>query len=764
MEPPEVGPNPGYADDQLDRALRTLIAHPDPAVRERALARAARWRDVADGLASGSLRVGTRQPVDAPVWATPEVVHGGFATGALLAERPVGDDERDVASLAPAGGTERGRVNRGWLSDPGLEHLRDALRTGAYRVDRPEQGALLVVAWLIDRDPLGAVDLIDELLPWFDRLQLGPTLVARPGPVGAAVHVATAGEVAERLRRWRRNAKIDAMNATLGPWNALYDELVALWCDTVVGELPTLVAGRPVGGWPGTRWPADFTARRDAWRRARAAASTGRPPGRHGHRKGNFQRLEAALADAPDALTFRSRASVRLALANTVSRWGPPGSAARSTARALQAQVAQRPTFHRLSGVVLRRVAAQDADGGIADLDVVLAPVEASEDAGAAGVTIPEAIARRVRRALDAPVADLVAAGVIPSAEVLARVLPQISGQVAAAGLSDDAIRELFARIYASFRRRRSLLLLRLEHQVQLDELPWVRALGPHRAARPDGVATARATVEQVVRVTLAAFPEARLPNPLLREIGALVTASSLSLPIVEEVAADLFMGVFTTKWEAAGRAASALLEGTIYARYFDMPSVEDWGPPDPSPPAQWGVPTSAVFGRLCERRAEAAGGRGYGLARAHAILEQAEILTTHNLALLVDGLGLRAAVAADAPELAARALAWAMTRRPAPDPASTRQAIKAAATAFRQGLYFLSLVPEDRQADVVRDAEARIARGRTPWTRRLRPAWEALAEILAGRRFDPSGRVGASGRRLLGGGEGARWVLERPA
>jgi hypothetical protein len=52
--------------------------------------------------------------------------------------------------------------------------------------------------------------------------------------------------------------------------------------------------------------------------------------------------------------------------------------------------------------------------------------------------------------------------------------------------------------------------------------------------------------------LALTAFPHALLPNPLVAEIRTLAKQAELELPLVEEVAADIFMGTFTTKWRDA--------------------------------------------------------------------------------------------------------------------------------------------------------------------------------------------------------------------
>lgn len=87
-------------------------------------------------------------------------------------------------------------------------------------------------------------------------------------------------------------------------------------------------------------------------------------------------------------------------------------------------------------------------------------------------------------------------------------------------------------------------------------------------------------------------------------------------------------------------------MAGTLYARYYDLPPSSFWaGRRDAT--TQRGKPTAEDFARLCVKRAEEAGGpeslarHGSWVARNGAILEQSQILTTHNFATLVHELGL---------------------------------------------------------------------------------------------------------------------------
>lgn len=777
-EPTEA--NLGYAWRRLQRALVTAANDPDPATRQRGLDRAERWHQVIAGVASGALRIGSRRPTEAPTWATPEVIHGGFATGALLAEAPLREDEAALLDGGASLPDARERLNLWYLSDAGQARLRAALASGHYRVDVPEDAALLVVAWLLERDPAAALAIVDELRPWFGRLRFTPRWADAPMVAATSVHVATAHEVATALRAKRASRAVGAMNRTLGVWNPLYDRLVALWCDTVEGELPHLVDGRVAGGVPGRRRPEAWAQRRAALLRDHAAAAALGGGGRHQHRRSNYQRLlralEATSADDGHSreieLAPEHRASVRLALAGTLTRHGAPGSAERATLRAGQAAIAARPTFDRLYRVVATRLDAVGAEGGVPDVAPMVRPVEAAEGEELAGTEVPDHVVAKVTRALEAPVEELVEREVIGSAEVLAAVLPQLTKRIAAVGIADDALRGLFSQLYAAFRRRRSLLLLDLQHQVRLEELPWVAALAPFRDAT-DGSAVARETLTQVVSLALVAFPQTLLPNPFVREVGALLSVAGLRLPLVEEVAADIFMGTFTAKWPRAAKVAADLLGGTLYARYYDLPDASAWDAPPPKRrllrrrPPEARDRAAEAFAALCRSRsleAQRVTPDRWSVAANGAVLEQSQILTTHNLAVLVDGLGLREAFAPRAEALAARAFgAVAAVRLPAEGHARMR-GVKNAAYAWRQALFFASLCPDPAQRRIFEGFREALEAAEASWASRLAPAVVGLEAVLRGDRFSREGTSHDGGRRFLGWSVGPHWLLDTAA
>jgi hypothetical protein len=103
------------------------------AARQAAVLRVRMWTDVMQGMATGEITVGSRQPVRSlPNWVTPEVARGGFATGRPAAG---GDLQPYELSLAQVAGilSNRKSLAAYYMSDAGLAYLQDMLQTGGYK-------------------------------------------------------------------------------------------------------------------------------------------------------------------------------------------------------------------------------------------------------------------------------------------------------------------------------------------------------------------------------------------------------------------------------------------------------------------------------------------------------------------------------------------------------------------------------------------------------------------------------------------------------
>ncbi|MBK8691253.1 MAG: hypothetical protein IPN17_02825 [Deltaproteobacteria bacterium] len=566
-----ITPNPGYVSGLLSRALTTARSHEDVGTRARAEEKLRRFSAVLDGMLDGSLAIGSRTPVPAPAWATLEVVTGGFATGALLAGGPLLEHERSLLrSLGlPEGADARARLNAWHLGEDGLAALRDRLRDGRYRVDVPEEGALLVAAWLLSHDRRAeAHDLLDQIAPFFDRLRFYPAPQERALSGSAVVRLQPLSATVASLEAVKPSPQVARMNEALAVWSPYEDRLVALLRETFEGDAPC--RRFPDG------WAAKASAALDEYPRLRAAHPLCRRPDKPGETLAILRRTVSRCVADPSSLAERELRALGELLSSIARKRGAPGSTEHSALRATQSAVAALPTHDAFARVLVDRLAPFPLDGGIASLDAVDGPLSSAE-AGRAGAfegaLPPVRFIAKLARSLEAPIEELVERGVIPSSEVLAAVAPQITSQVRAAGIDDPSLRLLYGAVYAAFRRRRSLLLLDLAHQVRLEELPWVRAIEGLRRAGSDATAASRVTLEQLSMLAITSYPEVILPNKLLQELSALAKGAGLDLPLVEELAADIFMGTFSPKFVRAAKRAASMLRGTLYERYYDVPT-----------------------------------------------------------------------------------------------------------------------------------------------------------------------------------------------
>lgn len=752
-----------YPQGQLARAFLTSVVHGDADTRRRAAARVERWRAVLDGMGDGRLDIGSRTPVAGlPAWVTPEVVRGGFATSAASAGGPLQPYETEAARLAgvPA---ERRALFAYCLTEPGLARLCALLDSGRYTVALPEEAALLAVAWLVRAgDVGGALQLVDVLEPFADRLRFTPRPSALPVPDVRAVHRRTVGDAGASLARRRPNAAVETQREALSVWQPFGDELLAFWLETA-GD------GRVLD-----RVPDDTWRERGAvlLRRYRDLAEAHTRCAKHRDPKENLGILRGCLEEtvAGRPLDARRIGLLRHAVESMVRRRGLPGSPRHGELRTRQAAQVAQPSHHALAQVVARRLSVLPQEAGAAEVAPLIADVsarEARETGLRAGVAVPAAVRHVVEGALSAPIGTLVERGLVPSAEVLAELVPQLVAVTGAQVYPDGALRTLMAANYRAFRNRRSLLLLNLERQVRVEELPWVRAVEGFVAKEsPESQGPAHTALRRLGELAVQAFPGTLVPNALVREFGVLDRQAELGAPFVEELASDIFMGTFAPKYLTAARIAAELLGGTLYERYYeiDYAAVRNLAITEVSEALSpkygargRGARTSPGFAKLCAARAGESLGGSWSVAANGKIIEQAQILTTHNLATLVSRVGI-------APEpgwedLARRCFTTvcALTARVHGNarPLST---IKDAAYAWRQMIFHLSLCDPAARARVIGLLDEDAARHPGHVAARLGPALAGLRQVADGGAAESRG-----GRRLLGWVTEEHWLRRDP-
>uniref|UniRef100_A0AAU2JYV6 Uncharacterized protein n=1 Tax=Streptomyces sp. NBC_00049 TaxID=2903617 RepID=A0AAU2JYV6_9ACTN len=591
-------------------------------------------------------------------------------------------DENDQ-NPNPLAGMSPGEAFAYCLTDRGLAWLGSLLDGGRYELHAPEEAALLVVAWLSRAgDSAAASGLVGELRPHAHEVRFAPHAALLPVPAPDAVHRRTVGEASALLARRGPHRAVEAQREALTVWRPFEAELLAhrLRADTC-----------------GPAWRADGAVLLERYR-SLAAAHTRCT--RHLDPKSNAAILRHALEEAVAGRALPPRAAGLLRHAVT--------SAAAKRDRSWQPD---RPSHHELTALVLRRLSAFPVDRGVPDLGPLTGPVtaeEAREGGLPVGTALPASVCAVVDSTLDAPLDVLLERGTFPSAETLAEAAEQFLALHTVAGYADASLRTVMAAMYRT--RRGHRYPWDRERHARLTDAPWVRALGRRN---PDQAAAARHALRTLGELAVRAFPGAGLPNRLALSLTDLAARAGLPADagLLTEPFADAHKARLSPEVLPAARTAAELLRGTPYERLhgIDYAAVRDLAV----------AGDEAGFARLCAERAgrpsESCTQDVRALASDPAVIEQARILTTFNMAVLVRHLGI-------APQEGWGALArgaFAEAVRPGTTPVR-------AARARRQALFHLSLCDAAEQTSVLAWIDAESARagtaGLTSWGTRPSP------------------------------------------
>lgn len=664
-------------------------------------AKASKWRDVLAGLKLGELRIGTRTPVmGMPVWATPEVIRGGYASGRYAAGGDLLAHETELAQELSFSESDASRLkshlNSWYLSDEGLLRLKAMAQSGCFDAKTPEETALLTIALLIDNSPADVETILAQISPFFDRLRFYP--VPTDTPRGDGVHVRTVGHLRSALKRKKPAQSILVQNAILTIWIPLYDRLVDL---------------------VNARSGADWDARADVWLEDYAVAQN-KPMSKKWRRpEGRFQRcvhvLEARRKSKPWANDDAQY--ITMVIKHRALKYGKGRD--RDAYRTAQSQQIVTVLHDKMAAVLLDRIKECSLSDGIEEIAPFLAPISRDEahKGAAAGAIVGKSFARKINSVRSAPIVELVEGGQIKSPETLAAVLPQITSYLHARGFKDPLEHTVFASLYRAFSERRSLLLLNLSSQVRLEELPWAAALSKRKNNTLDDTALAGETLRELTALSLTHFPHVQFPNTLVEEMAQLADTADLKLPLTREIAADIFMGAFSGSFEKAAEIAIKRYSNTLYGRYYDLP-------------------TSIAPGQLaslCYKRAGISKSGNWSVARNGMVIEQQLILTSHNLATLFERLD-------DLSELnfarmSTRCFEWICTRQQTPvsDWRAKLQMVKNTAYAWRQMIAFMAeLDPADQTACFCHMQEV-FSQQSDPFKTRFAPAVTGLRNAIYG-------------------------------
>ena len=654
------------------------------------------WRDVLAAMRAGDLTVGSRTPVAGmPKWATPEVVRGGFATTAYAAGGKLKPHE---IAMAEELGLPTSRVsctrlalNNWHLTDEGLKKLNQQAMAGEFAAQTPEETALLTVCLLLEHDPEAAEMILAEITPFFDRLRFYPA----PGVAQKSdgVFVRTVQDIRDQLGSKVPREQIVVQHNTLTRWIPLYDRLIDLLADHGSDEWKVRADD----------WCADYEHALNAPTAQRWKKQTGQ-----------FQRARRAL------LALKSGGDLNENVETIIERHRSKYGAAeeRRAFRQNQAKQDVRVWHDAAARIVAARLNKLPSDIGISDLSSVSGAIGSDEEVvgGPSGAQLPRSFERGLQSAKMASIDELVQGGQIGAPEVLAKVLPQITSSIYASNLPTDAETEVCRALYRAFSNRRSLLLLNLESQVRLEELPWAQALLRRRQGGHDSREIALQALTALVRLSLTHFPHVIFPNPLIQELATLAKLANLDIPFTNEIAADIFMGAFSKQFAKAADVALSYYAGSLYARYYDLPDQQD----------------PLRLAETCAQRAGLRNTRNSSVASNGMILEQQQIITTHNLAQVLSALDLSDLRFDD---MAFRCIEWICWRQQTPltDWRAKLQMTKNTAYAWRQMIAFLSELSPAEQSAAFERIKIISGNQSTEYQARFAPALAGLERAISG-------------------------------
>jgi len=328
---------------------------------------------------------------------------------------------------------------------------------------------------------------------------------------------------------------------------------------------------------------------------------------------------------------------------------------------------------------------------------------------------------------------------------VVATLCPALVSAAVASGDADREFSTLYSAIYRAFTKRRSLLLLNYEKQVTITELPWVKALDANRAkkvtaSRDDA---SRTTLEDVVAIALRNWPETMFPNKFVSVLYDLANSSGSSsgvsfgglrkeFPFVKELASDIFMGGFSDTFVQAAKIAAGMLQGTLYERYYQIPYKE--------------VITFTKVEQLNELCTKQVGPttKRWDVVNNGKIIEQCMIVTTHNLALVFQNLGMREKLASFLPAMAKKSFIFIINELKnlaSMDWQTRLQRIKNGSYAFRQMVFYLSFLTEQEVGSFFEWAFQRCEKLEPSFKSRLLQPLTYLRHVWKGT-ADPAGAL----------------------
>ncbi|KAI0565929.1 FHA domain containing protein [Gracilaria domingensis] len=667
--------------------------HCDDAARRHA-EKFQQWSECLHNIVNSVVRIGSRMTVrENPIFLTPEVLPGGFASGRLSAggdlapfeQELVDKNHLDVSASSSDYKVQlhnvRKSLNKYFLSPKGLEELYDLLKSGRYHCLHPEEAALLVMVWMLERgDVQLARGLVSTIAPYFGDVRFYPHLSSAPQSLDLKCSLLTVGAFKRRISDMgvSKGSLTYAVNKLIVEDLApSYDMLISLILATYKKGAFDLL---PFEVRPSNNMVAAFKTLFRHFEKVQgvydAILHLAKQPRKELKQLGQSRNCGKLLRIAKAFVESKKRRVMRIERTYTqkilnqirfISRRGlpsvwTPGDSFRNGRLSLNELPPKLKSFrerqrrttqaeHKLVSqdwkkLSMARISKMSTDDqtGIDDVRPLTQPVaetEAELYGMKRGADVPSSILRMAEMLQKRTLNAMFEKELVPSMDVMAILLDQILGAAKAQCHGPVEMRRLYVSLIGAFRRRRSVLLQNYKAQVSVDQLPWFHRL--EEVQRENADVNNRGNSElfcELVRICISKWPDVMMPNKMVTALDQIARDFSVStaqgswIGLLPELAADIFMGEFTSKWCLHAALTKNMMTSSLYGKYYGTGKRKSlW---DGIEELQFDSRLDCdQFASLCTKRASQREVHGSS-ARNGAIIEESMILTGQNYPYLL--------------------------------------------------------------------------------------------------------------------------------
>ncbi|PVZ98491.1 hypothetical protein BB558_005517 [Smittium angustum] len=616
------------------------------------------WIKLFKQMVKGTIDIGSNKPFEKYAsWLTLKVMYGGFATKNLLAGGELEKHEIDLTEhlkLKKEAKDVRIFLNNFFvLEQIGISALETMLENKKYRINVPEEGALLVYTWLMKNNHQKIAEkLLETIRVHFNKVRFYPQPAETPFN-SKVIFLSSVEQVIQKLSSTisSKREREKLLYQRYKKRTEITNTVVELWLETFdnPSDIPTVeyINGKNVtvgDSWPCCKYPLDWDQRAqnalleykehiDLYTRKKK-----------GYQNFLFEILELASKDKT-ALTGRNVCFIRSYIASIKNKKGLPGSEKRK--QFMETKAKEFETFLSRDPEILKEHSIKMLENHNNEMGLSNEQYETiSNELKQSFSNHPylEKILVILSKLKELTFDELFDPKYLCSLENLASEIPKLMIPMRASVVTDPSLNYLFEQLLYSFSKRRSYLLLNYESQIKTKDIPWIKPI--MQFSTGDCKDEAFEFCRKVLKNVVFNFPSTLLPNKFISQIQPLINMAGLKDSVVfsEELAADIFMGSFTKKYAVGFESNINYTRRTIYDKYYELDSDKLISElrainlsSENSKDSKFDERTE-YFTSMCYHRADIFSNistQANHLVSNGMIIEQSQILTSHNLSLI---------------------------------------------------------------------------------------------------------------------------------